>query len=595
MTDYRRFRAVLLSLVSALALGACGGGAGDIASLDAKAAKGNGPPFANRPVHTSLGLLAGVEDDGSGTLAWKGIPFARPPVGDLRWKAPVDPEPWKGQRSVATFGNACIQNGRIYGPGLNNRYDDTIASTLNTPVGSEDCLTLNVWRPATRERDLPVIAFVYGGSNISGYTADPVYDGANLAKAANAVVVTMNYRVGVLGFFGLEQLKSDNGSPGGSGNFALLDILQALKFVQREIAQFGGNPSNVTLMGQSAGAINVWALMTSPLADELFHKAVPISGGISTAATLPAGTIPVIAPVATYISQANRLLYELLIADGRAADVPAAQAVVAGMTDTEVAEYMRVQPAERILTLVLTKLAGLGLGGSGPIPDGAVMPADPIAAIRAGQYRAVPVLASNTRDEGKLFAPFLTLFGGPPGFIMDDARRFRVMANFDPDAPKPALIDDIVHPDYLPVDEVPGGWTALTELLDDIFMRVNRVDALDAVTSRQPNAVWYYRFDWDEEPEPWNDVYGAAHAFDLPFIFGNFGPSLFSNAVNSSANAPGRLALSNAMMQSIAAFARTGDPNNPAVPNWPTWPAGMVFDATDTTLTIHVEPDASLE
>lgn len=594
MRGFPKARAMFLSAAAAFSLAACGGGSGgEDAALAVKGADGTGVPFARRPVHTSFGLLAGVDDDGSGTLSWKGIPFARPPVGDLRWKAPIDPEAWKGQRDATAFGSACLQNGRIYGPGSNNRYDDTIASTLNTPVGSEDCLTLNIWRPASRERDLPVIAFVYGGSNISGYTADPTYDGAALAKAANAVVVTMNYRVGVLGFFSLDQLKAGDGSPGDSGNFALLDIVQALKFVQRDISQFGGDPSNVTLMGQSAGAINVWALMTSPLADSLFHKVVPLSGGISTAATLPAGSIPIISPAATYTTQANQLLYELLIADGQATDTAGAQAVVAGMTDAQVADYMRSKSAATILTTVLAKLAAKGLSGSGPIADGSVLPVDPIAAIEAGQYRAVPVLAGNTRDEGKLFAPFLALFGGPPGFIMDDATRFRLMANFDPNAPQPDLIADIVNPAYLPVDK-PGGWTALTELLDDIFMTVNRIDVLDAVKSRQAK-VWFYRFDWDEEPAPWNDVYGAAHAFDLPFVFGNFGPSLFSNAANSKANEPGRLALSTAMMQSIAAFVRTGDPNNAAVPTWPTWPAAMVFDASPTAVAIHVEADGRLE
>ncbi|MDT3680268.1 MAG: carboxylesterase family protein [Burkholderiaceae bacterium] len=593
MPAFAKAKGLLLSVAAAFSLVACGGGGGGDATLALKGADGTGIPFARRPVQTSFGLLAGVEDDGTGTLSWKGIPFASPPLGELRWKAPTDPQAWKGQRDATAFGSACIQNGRIYGPGSNNRYDDTIASTLNTPVGSEDCLTLNIWRPASRERDLPVIAFVYGGSNISGYTADPVYDGAALARQANAVVVTMNYRVGVLGFFGLNQLRSGSDPVGDSGNFALLDIVQALKFVQRDIAQFGGNPSNVTLMGQSAGAINVWALMTSPLADSLFHKVVPISGGISTAATLPPGTIPTLAPAVTYTNQANRLLHELLIADGRAADVAAAQALVATMTDAQVADYMRSKSAAVILTTVLTRLGPLGLGGSGPIPDGTVLPANPIAAIKAGQYRAVPVLAGNTRDEGKLFAPFLTVFGGPPGFIMDDATRFRLMANFDPNAPQPDLITDIVNPAYLPVGK-PGGWTALTELLDDIFMTVNRIDVLNAIKPRQSN-VWFYRFDWDEEPAPWNDVYGAAHAFDLPFIFGNFGPSLFSNAVNANANAPGRLALSSAMMQSIAAFARTGDPNNSAVPTWPAWPAAMVFDASPTAVSIHVEADGTLE
>lgn len=575
-----RWVAACAAVSTALTLSACGGDSDD-------------PEVRS----TSLGVVKGVDDAASDTLSWKGIPFARPPVGELRWRAPVDPEPWTATLDATQFGAACIQNGRIYGPGLNNRYDDTIAQTLNQPVGSEDCLTLNIWRPRGKEKGLPVIAFVYGGSNISGYSADPVYDGAKLAKTANAVVVTMNYRVGVLGFFTLEQLKTGSDPLGDSGNFALLDIAQALKFVQRDIERFGGDPSNVTLMGQSAGAIDVWALMTSPLADALFHKAVPISGGISTAATLPAGSIPIISPASAYRTQAEQLLYELLIADGRASDASAAQAIVAGMSSAQVAGYLRSKSASTILATVLVKLGPKGLSGSGPIPDGNVLPADPIAVIRAGQYRAVPVLAGNTRDEGKLFAPFLTLLppaGSPPGFIVDDAARFRMMAAYDPNA-APQLTDaDIINAAYLPVDAPGTGWTARAELLDDVFMTVNRIDVLDAVKSRQSN-VWFYRFDWDEEPAPWNHVYGAAHAFDLPFVFGNFGPSLFSNAANSRANEPGRLALSDAMMRSIAAFARTGDPNNPAVPAWPAWPAAMVFDASPSAAAIHVEADGRLE
>jgi para-nitrobenzyl esterase len=185
-------------------LGACGGGADD-------------PTVRS----TAYGKVQGASHAASATYSWKGIPFAQPPVGALRWKAPAPPQAWSGTRAATAFGNACLQNGRIYGPGSNNTYDDSIAATLATPVGSEDCLTLNIWRPANDTANLPVIFFVYGGSNISGYTADPVYDGAALAKAANAVVVTANYRAGPLGFFNLAQLKGGSDAAEDSGNFAL--------------------------------------------------------------------------------------------------------------------------------------------------------------------------------------------------------------------------------------------------------------------------------------------------------------------------------------------------------------------------------------
>ena len=378
---------------------------------------------------TPQGSVLGVDNSAStGTYAWLGVPFAKPPVGALRWKAPVDPDARNATLATQKFGNACIQNGRIYGPGTNNTYDATIGSTLNTPVGSEDCLTLNIWRPASADGNLPVIFFIYGGSNISGYTADPVYNGANLAKTANAVVVTANYRVGVLGFFNLPQLKTGAGANDASGNFAILDNIRALKFINQNITGFGGDAGNVTVMGQSAGAINTWALLTSPLTVGLFHKAIPMSGGISLASNLPAGRIPTLNPPATYLAQGNKLLWNLLIADGKAADSTSAQAYAATQTDAQIADYMRAKDAGTLLTTVLAK----GLTGSGPIPEGTVVAPDPIAAIASGNYRKVPILAGNTGEEGKLFAPFLTLLGGPAGMIVTDATRFSMMANYNP-------------------------------------------------------------------------------------------------------------------------------------------------------------------
>ncbi|WP_076997790.1 carboxylesterase/lipase family protein [Variovorax sp. KK3] len=545
--------------------------------MPADDANAHGPADGALVRRTSAGSLAGA-DDGAGahTWSWKGVPFAKPPVGPLRWRAPMPPEPWSGVRQATAFGHACLQIGRLYGPGANNRYDATIASTLNTPVGSEDCLTLNVWRPASTEQGLPVLFFIHGGSNISGYTADPVYDGAHLARAANAVVVTANYRLGVLGFLDMPQLRTGAASGEDSGNFALLDILAALRWVKNDIEAFGGDAGNVTLMGQSAGAINLLALLVSPLAQGLFHKAVPLSGGISLASNLPAGSLPTLLPASAYQAQGKALLLHLLVADGTAADLPAAERHVAAQSDAQVGDYLRAQDARTILSTVLAK----GLTGSGPIPDGTVVPQDPIAAIAAGRYARVPTLTGMTRDEGKLFAPFLTLLGGKPGIRIDDATRFTLMQGFDPDAPASLATADILDASYLPVGTPDTGYDARTDLLTQRFMAASRDNLLDTLKSQQPN-LWHYQFDWSQEPPPWNEVYGAAHAFDLPFVFGNFGPSVFANAANSRANEPGRLALSAAMMAGIAAFLRNGDPNDTAlgIP-WPPWPARMVFDAT---------------
>ena len=545
---------------------------------------------------TEYGPIEGLDDSATlETYAWKGVPYAKAPVGELRWRAPVDPERWNDVRSTKQFGNACVQYGRIYGPGAHNKYDETIGTTLNQAVGSEDCLYVNIWRPANSKPKLPVIVFFHGGSNVSGYTADPVYDGANLAKTTKSVVVTVNFRLGVMGFLDVAQLKTANDADTDSGNFAILDSIKALQFVNRNIANFGGDIDNVTIMGQSAGAINVYALLTSPkLANaypKLFHRAVPLSGGLSLASNLPPGSIPTMSPVTTYAAQGNALLYNLLIADGLASDTASAQAYVASQTQAQIAAYLRSKSPATLFATLLTKLALVGLSGSGPIPEGAVVASDPIAAISSGNYVRVPVLAGNTRDEGKLFPGFLSLVSGIPGSarIVTDAQLFATQFNYRPNDPPQIGVGDWIAPGYLPVNAPTTGFTARADQFNRIFFLASRDNILNALKARQPD-VWYYQFNWDQQPAPWNDIYGAAHLFDLPFVFGNFGPSLMANIMNTTANRPGRLELSDAMMRSIGAFAEHGDPNNSSLGvQWLTWPQRLIFDATQTHKSISAQ------
>lgn len=564
-----RWRAQCLGAVlSMLALAGCGGGSST-------------PPEVRETAH---GTVRGVDASAStGTYSWKGIPFARPPVGELRWQPPVAPVAWSGERDATRFGNACLQMGRLYGPGANNRFDDTIGQTLGTPVGSEDCLTLNIWRPATTQENLPVLLFLHGGSAISGYTADPVYDGAALARSANAVVVTANYRLDVLGFFQMPQLHT--GTQAYTGNYALLDNVQALSFIQRNIANFGGNAGNVTLMGQSAGAGNVLALLTSPRAAGLFHKALPISGGTSLATQLPANSIPTLNPASKYAAQSAALLAALVQADGLAADTVGAAAVIAGWTPAQTASYLRGKDGRVVLQTVLRA----GLTGSGPIPDNVVLPADPIAEMAAGRYHKVPVLSGYTADEAKLFAPFLALLGGKPGMKISDAERFAMTQAFNPDAATALTVADIIDPSYLPVTAPGTGYNARMKLLGSVFIEPSRDNLLNTLRTQQSN-VWSYQFNWSQQPAPWNDVYGAAHGFDLPFVFGNFGPSLLAKAANSTANQPGRLALSAVMMDSVRAFVHTGNPNHAGLgQEWQPWPRKFIFDADQKATRLSVQ------
>lgn len=541
---------------------------------------------------TAHGRVEGF-DDGEGTWCWLGIPYAEPPIGPLRWRAPRNPAPWRDTRPAQAFAPACVQYGRLYGPGANNRYDRTIAATLNQAVGSEDCLYLNVWAPAGSTHDLPVIVFIHGGSNVSGYTADPLYHGARLAREANAIVVTIAYRLGLFGWLRLPQLATGD-TDGDTGNFGTLDTLHALRWVKKNVAQFGGDPRNVTLMGQSAGAINAWVLLTAPEARGagLFHRLVALSGGMSLAANLPAGSFPTLLPEAYYATQGRALLNALLVADGLADDDASATAHVSTMTDAQVADYLRAQSPEALFSTLMSKLAPLGLAGSGPIPEGTVLPLDPIAAVAAGEYEAVPVLAGTTRDEGKLFAAWLALspvLGGKPGLVVGDAERFHMMADFNPDAPASFDEASVIAPAYLPADAPDTGYDAKTSLLGRIFFGASRDNALNTLHTRQAD-LWHYAFEWDREPAPWHRVYGAAHLFDVPFVLGNFGPSLIGNVIGGRVNERGRLALSQAMMRALAAFARGGDPNTPALGiAWPRWPETLVFNADDQVMTLTVQ------
>jgi para-nitrobenzyl esterase len=514
----------------------------------------------------------------------------------LRWHAPVEPDAWTGPLTTRAFGEASVQYGRIYGPGLHNTYDATIATTLNQAVGSEDCLSLNIWRPASLAVNLPVIYFIYGGSNVSGYTADPIYDGAALARSAKAVVVTANYRVGVLGWLNLPQLKSGTDPQGDSGNYGTLDQILTLKFINRNIANFGGDPGNVTVMGQSAGAVDAYSLLTSPQVvgaiPQLFHKAILMSGGLALPTDLPPGCVPTLKPASYSQSQASELLYGLLIADGFATDDKTAANYVATRTSAQIATYMRSKTPGELFKQVLTKLTPAGLGSTYHIPDGVIVAESPLAAIKAGNYLKVPLIVSNTRDETRMFTPFLALspaLGGVPGLIVDDATRFRMMMNFDGDAAPTLTEKELINPAYLPAETKVTGYYARLAKLNDIFFIANRDAMLKALAAQQSN-IWYYQFNWDQEPAPWNVVYGAAHLMDLPFVFGNFGPSAFSNTINSTANKGGRLALSEAMMGAIGAFARNGDPNHAALGlTWPVWPKKLVFDATLTDKKISVQ------
>ena len=532
---------------------------------------------------TEYGQIEGMVD--GKTLAWLGVPFAKPPVGNLRWQPPQAPEPWTGVKPAKEYCDACAQVGGMFGPTEKGKPFNTLSQNFFRPVGSEDCLYLNIWRPATAEMKLPVVVFIHGGTNVVGATSDPAYIGANLARNANLIVITVAYRLGHLGWFSHPALKT--GDPiADSGNYALLDLIQSLKFIKNNIANFGGDPDNVTIMGQSAGASNVYGLIASPLAAGFFHKAIPLSGRAG-------GATP-----AAAVAKADGLINALLIKDGLATDKDSADKYRTAQGNDWIKNYLMSKTAADLMNIQVDPKGGkfgtgaynmepgsttASLWNAAPnIQDGAVLPADFWAAIAAGKFNKVPQLVGSTAEEGKLFAA--------PAFKIDNFTRFGWMVNSDPNKPGTFKLEQIIN-DKVISPLTPENYDQYT------YDNRNKVTPGPSITTAtfltsitKSNNAFYpqvplyaYDFRWAQQPAPWDTVYGAWHTGDLPFIFGNFNKNL-SCFGWSKANEPGRKALSNAMQKSIGAFARTGDPSNNSLgTKWEPWAPDMVekmvFDA----------------
>jgi len=512
-----------------------------VSSAGAALSSWDGSPL----VTTAYGQVQGFEDN-STTWVWKAIPYAAAPAGGLRWQAPADPAPWDDVRQSTKFCSQCPQVPYFTGSGAF--------------TGSEDCLYLNIWRPRSEETGLAVYFWIHGGSNKEG-SADP-YRGAALAATANMVVVTINYRLGPLGWFTHPALREVQDSPGSSGNYATLDIIKALQWVHNNIAAFGGSPDCVTAAGQSAGGINVLSLMISPAASGLFHRAIAQSGGLDPKDPQQGD------------DWADSLIEALLVRDGTAADM--APGVRQSMSRADIRTYLYAKTAEEIFA------AGAGLPGNPDVfADGTVLPAEGAAAFDDPQsYNQVPVIIGSTSEEGKLFMYFM-------GFA--------------------------------------GRWSPVQyQVFGKRVSQLGRIRGLDALARKlsahksQPGVYCYlfqygqYRFSgfnaWPTDMGPtdrmsWAVALGACHGIDIPFNFGTVeGFSLFQGLeqyIFRDDTLPGRQALSDAMIAYTAQFARTGKPDPAGLPAWIPWPRTrdaraekfLIFDADAAQARIEMARD----
>ncbi len=498
-------RSIGFATCLALLLVGCGGGGG-----------GSGaPPPAGcvstaTVVCTQSGQLQGALE--GSYRAFRGIPFAAPPVGDLRWHPPAPPAKWQGVRPATAFGNRCPQ-----------------LDSSGMPVGDEDCLTLNVYAvnpPASWKQ--PVIVFIHGGGERKGSAQMPPWDVAPPLAGHGVIVVTVQYRLGLLGFL-VHPLLTAESTQDSSGNYALMDLIAALQWVHDNISEFGGDPARVMILGHSSGSLNVQALLASPAAAGLFSAAGMVSGVLK-------GDL-----IGTSIDTAYRWY----------ADVDSA---LGCDTAADVLACLRVVPAD---TLVQSGPNSADTGWVNIEPS--VVPEDPYLKLqRLGS--PVPLLIGSTSDEEAF-----TYVTGPAL----DASGYATIVHtqFDPLA---AGAGDTILSLY-PESDYTNPNYALNAVETDLYYTRNTRNFARDVSGAERPPVWRYLFTHRYENDSFHNAMRAFHSAELPFIFGNL-QTLTTGIPYSPSSA--EIALSNEMMDYWARFAATGDPNGPGAVQWFPYDAG---------------------
>ncbi|MCU0311872.1 MAG: carboxylesterase/lipase family protein [Acidimicrobiales bacterium] len=475
---------------------------------------------------TSRGAVRGRV--GGGAAAFLGIPYAEPPVGPRRWDRPERRRPWTGVRDATAFGPACWQPGG--GP------LDGLVPGMGAPDQGDDCLSVNVWTPASDDGRRPVMVWVHGGAFSLGAGSLPVYDGALLAAERDVVVVTFNYRLGALGFLSLE---------GAVAEVGLLDQVAVLEWVRDEIAVFGGDPGCVTVFGESAGAGSVLSLLAMPAAKGLVHRAVVQSGAT-----------------------------DLLLDRDRARLVAGAFAQAAGV-DVDDLDALRALPGPEVVAAQARAAAALfatvGTMPFHPCVDGEVLPHSWLDAARLGT-NPVPLVIGTTRDEMALFAGL-----DPSSGSLDDdrlARRLGRLGVADPAA-------TVALYRAAGVDTAPAIWSRVQT---DTQMWLPALRIAEAHARHAP--VWMYRFD-----RPAADpALGACHGVDIPFPFGSTDTSGWGEFLGDPT---GAARLSTTIRGLWSSLARDGRPTSTGI-DWPRYYDARATLVLDDRIEVVTDPDGDL-
>lgn len=486
--------------------------------------------MSHTQAQTVYGRLDGIAR--AGHVEFRGIPYARPPAGELRFLPPAPPSPWAGVRLAHTFGTAAPQE---------------LSPTMGVAEVSDDCLYLNVWTPAPDQQRRPVLVWLHGGAFLGGSGHQMLYQGGPLAVAGDCVVVTCNYRLGLFGFGDLAGVLGTD-FPAAT-NVGLRDQLAVLHWVRANIAAFGGDPDCVTIFGESAGAMSVATLLAVPAARGLFQRAIVQSGGAdfvvsrADSARVTASALDALAPTAG--QQRDALLRGDLAAIVRAQRQSTRQTVDRGL---------RGQTPQFGMSLL-------------PVIDGELLLQRPIDAIAAGAASDIPLLATVTRDEWNLFvhSPGFAMGRNEKAEQLDEARLQHVFERALPGRGAAALefyrgVRGRQHNNKL-VD-------LLCWLETDRMFRIPAARLLTAQARHQPQ-VYAAQFEW--LCPQFGGVLGACHVVDVPFVFGTTGTPAGQFFTGGGAAAA---ALSAEVMRAWVAFARNGAPTPVAGNPWPAWSGG---------------------
>ncbi|WP_313893048.1 carboxylesterase family protein [Psychrobacillus sp.] len=464
-------------------------------------------------IETTAGWIKGVRL--SKVDKFLGIPYAAPPVGQLRWKKPQDLEPWEGIYEAKTFKEPSAQSGTIYGTADTSLYGEL--------VGSEDSLYLNVWTPVREgDKKRPVLVFIHGGSNTRGTASDPIYEASRMAEEADVVVVSVNYRLGFLGAFYHPALHTGDAADD-SGNYVTLDLIKALEWVQYNIASFGGDVNNVTIQGHSAGCMNVWGLAHSQMALGLFHKAIAMSG------------YPQLRSTAKAEEAAGAFVTALLLQDGLIDSAEKAEGYTQNMGTDGMRDYLLSQTTEQLIK------AGAGVKQISHIRDGVVLPFGNDKELQIAN--AVPMMIGTVRNEASLLLVYA---------YKGQKELWEVFNHNENSYNRRDFLKNLTYLSYKMKCTLFN--TVLFYWFDNKLMR--RV-------ARIPKPIYQYKFTWDQLPLPWGKVFGTFHGLDVIFAFGNFlreVPNL-GRFVWSEDNEKSREVLHSEMIFSMKGFMETGDPN----------------------------------